>query len=68
MAIDFEGWEMEHTLITEYGWSLVSWKDNKELTENGHRIVEEHRMYQNHNFVLGNRDVRATYYAVFRDI
>ncbi|ELU45365.1 hypothetical protein AG1IA_00599 [Rhizoctonia solani AG-1 IA] len=25
MAIDFEGWEMDHTIITEFGWSLIRW-------------------------------------------
>ena len=58
IAIDFEGWEMDHTLITEYGWSRVSWNENTETTENGHCIVEEHRKYQNTNYVMGNRDVR----------
>ncbi|KAF8760021.1 hypothetical protein RHS01_01448 [Rhizoctonia solani] len=26
MAIDFEGWEMDHTIITEFGWSLIRWE------------------------------------------
>ncbi|CAE6474366.1 unnamed protein product [Rhizoctonia solani] len=26
MAIDFEGWERDHTIITEFGWSLVRWE------------------------------------------
>ncbi|KAF8492896.1 hypothetical protein JB92DRAFT_3127644 [Gautieria morchelliformis] len=56
IAIDFEGWEMEHTLITEYGYSLVTWRDGQEVTENAHCIVEERRKYQNTNYVMGNRD------------
>lgn len=26
MAIDFEGWEREHEIITEFGWSLIRWE------------------------------------------
>ncbi|KAF8605509.1 hypothetical protein BDV93DRAFT_470665 [Ceratobasidium sp. AG-I] len=30
MAIDFEGWEREHTIITEFGWSVVRWEEAEE--------------------------------------
>ncbi|TFY50932.1 hypothetical protein EVJ58_g10826 [Rhodofomes roseus] len=32
LAIDFEAWDRDHSLLTEYGWSLVRWEgegDNK---------------------------------------
>jgi hypothetical protein len=57
LAIDFEAWEMDHTLMTEYGWSLVTWEDGEEKTENGHCIVEEHKKYKNTSYVINNREV-----------
>ena len=30
MAIDFEGWEREHTIITEFGWSVVRWEEEED--------------------------------------
>ncbi|KAH9899896.1 hypothetical protein C8Q73DRAFT_681374 [Cubamyces lactineus] len=44
-AVDFEAWDMDHTLLTEFGWSLASWKDGVLVRENGHLIVKEHRSY-----------------------
>ncbi|KAI0335439.1 hypothetical protein GY45DRAFT_1316760 [Cubamyces sp. BRFM 1775] len=44
-AIDFEAWDMDHTLLTEFGWSLASWKDGVLVRENGHLIVKEYRSY-----------------------
>jgi hypothetical protein len=43
--------------ITEYGYSLVTWKDGPEATENAHYILEERREYQSTNHVMGNPDV-----------
>ena len=57
LAIDFEAWEMEHQLITEYGWSLVRWQGEEEMTQNGHYIVEEHQKYKNTTYVGSNREV-----------
>ncbi|KAI0650785.1 hypothetical protein C8Q79DRAFT_901946 [Trametes meyenii] len=45
-AVDFEAWDMDHTLLTEFGWSLVRWADGGRLArEDGHLIVKEHRSY-----------------------
>jgi hypothetical protein len=33
MAIDFEGWEREHTMITEFGWSVVRWEPEEASTD-----------------------------------
>ncbi|KAF8591516.1 hypothetical protein K439DRAFT_1650751 [Ramaria rubella] len=56
LAIDFEAWEMDHKLVTEYGWSLTRWQDDEEKTEVGHCIVEEHKKYHNTSYVVNNRD------------
>ncbi|KAK7060577.1 hypothetical protein VNI00_001343 [Paramarasmius palmivorus] len=55
-AMDFEGWEYDHTLITEFGYSLIYWDEGKEVFEDGHFIVKEHKGYQNTRWVTGNRD------------
>ncbi|OCH94131.1 hypothetical protein OBBRIDRAFT_770486 [Obba rivulosa] len=47
MALDFEAWDRDHTLLTEVGWSLVRFKDGEEITESGHLVVKEHRGYVN---------------------
>lgn len=57
LAIDFEAWEMEHNLITEFGWSLVTWENGEEIRDRAHLIVKERRQYYNHKYVRGNRDV-----------
>ncbi|CAL1700743.1 unnamed protein product [Somion occarium] len=56
LAIDFEAWEMDHSMITEFGWSLLRWEDGKEVRDRGHLIIQERRQYYNHNYIQGNRD------------
>jgi hypothetical protein len=56
-AIDFEAWDRDHTLLTEFGWSLVRWENGEEVEERGHLIVKERRGYQN-TYVHQWRDVR----------
>ena len=55
-AVDFEAWDMDHTLLTEFGWSLASWKDGVLVRENGHLIVKEHRSYTQ-KYVPNHREV-----------
>jgi hypothetical protein len=43
-------------LLTEFGWSLVRWKDGKEISEQGHLVVQERRHYTN-TYVPNNREV-----------
>ncbi|KDR83650.1 hypothetical protein GALMADRAFT_86044 [Galerina marginata CBS 339.88] len=50
-ALDFEAWERDHTVLTEFGWSLVSWKDGIPVEDRGHLIVEEARKYTNSQYV-----------------
>ena len=57
LAIDFEAWEMEHTLLTEFGWSALSWVERKEVLTYGHYILEDHAMYHNGKYVPDLRDV-----------
>jgi hypothetical protein len=55
--LDFEAWELDHTVITEFGWSLVRWENGKELNENGHLIIDEHTKYTNGSYVPEYREV-----------
>ena len=56
-AMDFEAWDRDHTLLTEFGWRLVQWVDEQPVKEHGHLIVNERRQYTQH-YVPDNRDVR----------
>ncbi|KAF9268068.1 hypothetical protein L218DRAFT_954456 [Marasmius fiardii PR-910] len=55
LAIDIEAWEMEHNVITEFGWSALRWENGKEILEDGHWIVKEHEFYRNGKYVPDNR-------------
>jgi hypothetical protein len=50
-AFDFEAWELDHTVLTEFGWRLFGWKDGKDVEEAGHLIVDEHQKYRNSKYV-----------------
>ncbi|PCH41065.1 hypothetical protein WOLCODRAFT_137165 [Wolfiporia cocos MD-104 SS10] len=58
MSIDIESWDRDHTMLTEFGWSLVRWDGDSsarnEITEDGHLIVKEYRNYRN-TYVADNR-------------
>ncbi|CCM03189.1 uncharacterized protein FIBRA_05311 [Fibroporia radiculosa] len=57
LAIDFEAWDRDHTVLTEFGWSLARWEDEgrKKIDEDGHMVVKEHIGYMN-TYVEQNRD------------
>lgn len=55
-ALDFEAWDRDHTLLTEFGWSTVCWEDDRQIEEQGHLIVKEHKYYTN-TFVPDHREV-----------
>ena len=57
IAIDFEQWEMDSTVITELGWSRVRWQDGEIVEDMGHWIIEENRQYRNTKYVPDKRDV-----------
>ncbi|RPD67192.1 hypothetical protein L226DRAFT_529578 [Lentinus tigrinus ALCF2SS1-7] len=54
-AMDFEAWDRDHTLLTEFGWRLVRWVDEQPVKEHGHLIVKERRQYTQH-YVPNNRE------------
>jgi len=56
-ALDFEAWELDHTVLTEFGWRLRGWKDGKEVETAGHLIVDEHQKYRNSKYVPEHRYV-----------
>jgi hypothetical protein len=47
LAMDFESWDRDHTLITEFGWSVTYWQNRAEVLEQGHLIVKEHKYFRN---------------------
>lgn len=61
--MDFEAWERDHTVVTEFGWSATHWQDGQEVSEMAHLIVKEHRPYVNGTYVEQHRDVRYPCYA-----
>ncbi|KAF8663461.1 hypothetical protein AX16_001031 [Volvariella volvacea WC 439] len=50
-ALDFEAWEYEHQIITEFGWDLIYWKDKQPVYQFGHWIVDEYQQYRNGKYV-----------------
>jgi hypothetical protein len=56
-ALDFEAWELDHTVLTEFGWRLFGWKDGKATEDAGHLIVEEHQNYRNSKYIPEHRFV-----------
>jgi hypothetical protein len=57
-SVDFEAWEYDHKLITEFGWSYVGWKDGVKTEEKGHFINDAAKNYWNRKYVQDYRDVR----------
>lgn len=56
-AFDMEAWERDHTVLTEFGWSLIHWENGEKVEENGHLIVDEARKYKNSQWVPDHRYV-----------
>jgi hypothetical protein len=56
-ALDFEAWELDHTVLTEFGWSFVGWDNGIGVEEHGHLIVDEARTYTNSQYVPDHRYV-----------
>lgn len=60
LAIDFEGWERDHTVITEMGYSVLKWDEQRnEKRENGHWIIKEGEKYRNGTYVPDFRYVSS---------
>lgn len=56
-ALDFEAWERDHTVLTEFGWCFVAWENGIEVEEKGHLIVHEAQYYNNSQYVPDHRYV-----------
>ncbi|KAF9055412.1 hypothetical protein BDZ89DRAFT_938489 [Hymenopellis radicata] len=54
IAIDFEEWELQHTMTTELGVSAVYWKGGKEVLEDRHYIIST-TQFRNGKYVADNR-------------
>jgi len=56
LAIDFENWDRDHTVYTEFGWSSLHFGEGgKDVEENGHWIVDEYKTYRN-TYVPNHRE------------
>ncbi|KDQ64564.1 hypothetical protein JAAARDRAFT_28209 [Jaapia argillacea MUCL 33604] len=55
-AMDFESWEKDHTVLTEFGWTIHHWENGSPIVEDGHLVIEEHRSYYNGTFVPDHRE------------
>ena len=56
-ALDFEAWERDHTVLTEFGWCFAAWENGIEVEGQGHLIVDEARFYNNSQYVPDHRYV-----------
>src|SRR4051812_46776255 len=57
-AVDFEAWELDHEVLTEFGWSSVRWNADGSTTEEaGHLINEAARTYINSVYLKDERHV-----------
>ncbi|KAI5124911.1 hypothetical protein M0805_007339 [Coniferiporia weirii] len=58
LAIDFEAWEMEHSVITECGWSYFRSDTGNvdEVNKHGHYVVKENTIYTNGKYVPNARE------------
>lgn len=60
-AIDFEGWERDHTVVTEMGYSILKWDaQGKEIRVDGHWIIKEAEGYRNGTYVPDYRYVSSS--------
>jgi len=58
LAADFEAWEMDHTYLTEFGYSLVMFEGGQRLEDRKeHFIVHEARSHINSKYVPDYRYV-----------
>ena len=69
-AMDFEAWDRDHTLLTEFGWSVARWPaaglsgaPGPPEVECGHLIVKERRHYTQ-TYVANNKEVRSRAWGI----
>ena len=63
-SIDIEAWEMDHTVVTECGWSCLRWDGEMEITDRGHYIVKENAIYKNGKYVPNAREVSGIFHPI----
>ncbi|KAF8917973.1 hypothetical protein CPB85DRAFT_1374067 [Mucidula mucida] len=54
IAIDFEEWEYDHTVITELGVSALHWEGSEQVFEDAHYMISATE-YRNGKYVADNR-------------
>ncbi|KAF8989628.1 hypothetical protein BDZ89DRAFT_974678 [Hymenopellis radicata] len=54
VAIDFEEWEHDRTVITELGVCAIHWEGSREVSEDAHYMISV-RDYRNGTYVADNR-------------
>ncbi|KAF9013818.1 hypothetical protein BDZ89DRAFT_963002 [Hymenopellis radicata] len=54
VAIDFEEWEHDHSVITELGVSAIHWEGSEEVTEDAHYMISATEC-RNGKYVADNR-------------
>ncbi|KAJ7682700.1 hypothetical protein DFH06DRAFT_1161883 [Mycena polygramma] len=54
-ALDFEEWERDHSIITEFGYSSIHWENGTKVENCGHYTVKEYAMYTNGQYSAENR-------------
>ncbi|KAJ7180188.1 hypothetical protein C8R43DRAFT_392132 [Mycena crocata] len=45
-AVNFAAWEVDHTAISDVGWSLIRWENGNEVTQRAHLVVKENQTYK----------------------
>ncbi|KAJ6485150.1 hypothetical protein C8R47DRAFT_550441 [Mycena vitilis] len=45
-ALNFAAWEVDHTALSDFGWSLIRWESGTEISERGHLVVKENQTYK----------------------
>jgi hypothetical protein len=45
-ALNFAAWEVDHTAISDVGWSLIRWESGTEVSERAHLVVKENQTYK----------------------
>jgi hypothetical protein len=65
LAMDFEAWEREHTVVTEFGWASIHVQDGDDIREQGHlKLRYGNTVYYNGTYVPNHREVRRVTYAI----
>ncbi|KAJ6598967.1 hypothetical protein DFH09DRAFT_1129684 [Mycena vulgaris] len=42
-ALNFSAWEVDHTAISDVGWSLIRWESDTEVSGRAHLVVKENQ-------------------------